>query len=210
MLIEFGHTKVLCTASVEERVPPHKRGTGEGWVTTEYGMLQRAAYTRNIREANKGMRTGRTQEIQALIGRSIRAVFDLKLLGERTISLDCDVIQADGGIRTAPIPGACVAAVDAVATLLASGDLKQTLIRGPVAAGSVGVALGTPSLDLECIEDSACDTDLIVAMTGAGQYVGVQGTAEGVAFTCQQMNQSLALADNGVAELAAIQKAALS
>ena len=210
VLIEFGNTKVLCTASLEDRVPPHQKGTGEGWVTAEYGMLPRATHTRSSREAAKGKQTGRTQEIQRLIGRSLRAVFDLKLLGERTISLDCDVIQADGGTRTAAITGAYVAAVDAVSTLLASGALQQTPIKGPVAAISVGIVQGTPLLDLEYTEDSACDTDMNVVMTGAGHFVEVQGTAEGAAFTRREMDQLLALAEKGISELVALQSAALA
>ena len=210
VLIEFGHTKVLCTASVQEKVPPHKRGSGEGWVTAEYGMLPRATHTRSDREAAKGKQSGRTQEIQRLIGRSLRAVFDLKLLGERTIALDCDVIQADGGTRTAAITGAFVAAHDAVSTLLASGKLAQTPIVGQVAAISVGVVQGTPVLDLEYTEDSACDTDMNVVMTAAGHFVEVQGTAEGAAFTRHEMNLLLDLADKGVAELVALQNAALA
>ena len=210
VLIEFGNTKVLCTASLEDRVPPHQKGTGEGWVTAEYGMLPRATHTRSSREAAKGKQTGRTQEIQRLIGRSLRAVFDLKLLGERTISLDCDVIQADGGTRTAAITGAYVAAVDAVSTLLTSGALQQTPIKGPVAAISVGIVQGTPLLDLEYTEDSACDTDMNVVMTGAGHFVEVQGTAEGVAFTRREMDQLLALAEKGIGELVALQSAALA
>jgi ribonuclease PH len=210
VLIEFGHTKVLCTASLEDRVPPHQKGTGEGWVTAEYGMLPRATHTRSSREAAKGKQTGRTQEIQRLIGRSLRAVFDLKLLGERTLTLDCDVIQADGGTRTAAITGAYVAASDAVATLLASGALKQTPIQGPVAAISVGIVQGTPLLDLEYKEDSACDTDMNVVMTGAGHFVEVQGTAEGAAFTRAEMDRLLTLAHKGVAELVALQAAALA
>lgn len=210
VLIEFGHTKVLCTASVQEKVPPHKRGSGEGWVTAEYGMLPRATHTRSDREAAKGKQSGRTQEIQRLIGRSLRAVFDLKLLGERTIALDCDVIQADGGTRTAAITGAFVAAHDAVSTLLASGKLTQSPIVGQVAAISVGVVQGTPVLDLEYTEDSACDTDMNVVMTAAGHFVEVQGTAEGAAFTRHEMNRLLDLADKGVAELVALQNAALA
>ncbi len=210
VLIEFGHTKVLCTASVQEKVPPHKRGSGEGWVTAEYGMLPRATHTRSDREAAKGKQSGRTQEIQRLIGRSLRAVFDLKLLGERTIALDCDVIQADGGTRTAAITGAFVAAHDAVGTLLASGKLTQSPIVGQVAAISVGVVQGTPLLDLEYTEDSACDTDMNVVMTAAGHFVEVQGTAEGAAFTRHEMNRLLDLADKGVAELVALQNAALA
>ncbi|MDP3250850.1 MAG: ribonuclease PH [Hydrogenophaga sp.] len=209
VLIEFGHTRVLCTASVEERVPPHKRGSGEGWVTAEYGMLPRATHTRSDREAAKGKQSGRTQEIQRLIGRSMRAVFDLKALGERTISLDCDVIQADGGTRTAAITGAFVAAHDAVSTLLASGKIAVSPIKDHVAAISVGILQGTPLLDLEYVEDSACDTDMNVVMTGAGHYVEVQGTAEGAAFTRLEMDALLALAESGIGELVQMQRAAL-
>ena len=209
VLIEFGHTRVLCTASVEERVPPHKRGSGEGWVTAEYGMLPRATHTRSDREAAKGKQSGRTQEIQRLIGRSMRAVFDLKALGERTISLDCDVIQADGGTRTAAITGAFVAAHDAVSTLLASGKIAASPIKDHVAAISVGILQGTPLLDLEYVEDSACDTDMNVVMTGAGHYVEVQGTAEGAAFTRLEMDALLALAESGIGELVQMQRAAL-
>ncbi len=210
VLIEFGNTKVLCTASVEERVPPHKRGSGEGWVTAEYGMLPRATHSRSDREAAKGKQSGRTQEIQRLIGRSLRAVFDLKKLGERTIQLDCDVIQADGGTRTAAITGAFVAAQDAVNGLLAAGKITETPITAAVAAISVGIVQGTPLLDLEYTEDSACDTDMNVVMTGAGHFVEVQGTAEGVAFTRAEMDQLLALAEKGITELMALQQDALS
>jgi ribonuclease PH len=210
VLIEFGHTKVLCTASVEEKVPPHKRGSGEGWVTAEYGMLPRATHTRSDREAAKGKQSGRTQEIQRLIGRSLRAVFDLKALGERTISLDCDVIQADGGTRTASITGAFVAAQDAVNRLVADGKLGASPIRDHVAAISVGILGGVPLLDLEYVEDSACDTDMNVVMTGAGHYVEVQGTAEGVAFTRREMDALLALAEKGIAELVSLQKTSLT
>ena len=206
VLIEFGHTKVLCTASVEEKVPPHKRGSGEGWVTAEYGMLPRATHTRSDREAAKGKQSGRTQEIQRLIGRSLRAVFDLKALGERTISLDCDVIQADGGTRTASITGAFVAAHDAVSKLIAEGKIAASPIKDHVAAISVGILQGTPLLDLEYVEDSACDTDMNVVMTGAGHFVEVQGTAEGVAFTRREMDALLALAEKGIGELVALQK----
>jgi ribonuclease PH len=208
VLIEFGQTRVLCTASVEEKVPPHKRGSGEGWVTAEYGMLPRATHTRSDREAARGKQSGRTQEIQRLIGRSLRAVFDLKLLGERTIHLDCDVLQADGGTRTAAITGAFVAAQDAVAGLLAAGKLAVSPIVQPVAAVSVGIVGGTPLLDLEYVEDSACDTDMNVVMTGAGHFVEVQGTAEGAAFTRAEMNALLGLAEKGIAELVALQQAA--
>jgi ribonuclease PH len=209
VLIAFGDTKVLCTASVEEKVPPHKRGSGEGWVTAEYGMLPRATHTRSDREAARGKQSGRTQEIQRLIGRSLRAVFDLAALGERTIHLDCDVIQADGGTRTAAITGAYVAASDAVSWLVAQGKLKVSPIREPVAAISVGIVQGTPLLDLEYIEDSACDTDMNVVMTGAGHYVEVQGTAEGAAFSRAEMDRLLALAEAGIARLVQAQADAL-
>jgi len=210
VLVEFGHTQVLCTASVEEKVPPHKRGSGEGWVTAEYGMLPRATHTRGDREAARGKQSGRTQEIQRLIGRSLRCVFDLKALGERTISLDCDVIQADGGTRTAAITGAFVAAHDAVTWLIQQDKLKASPIREFVAAVSVGIVDGTPLLDLEYTEDSACDTDMNVVMTGAGGFVEVQGTAEGAAFSRDEMSQLLALADKGIRELVAAQRAALA
>jgi ribonuclease PH len=210
VLVEFGNTKVLCTASVEERVPPHKRGSGEGWVTAEYGMLPRATHSRSDREAARGKQSGRTQEIQRLIGRSLRAVFDLKKLGERTIQLDCDVIQADGGTRTAAITGAFVAAQDAVNGLLQAGKIAETPITAAVAAISVGIVQGTPLLDLEYTEDSACDTDMNVVMTGAGHFVEVQGTAEGVAFTRAEMDQLLGLAEKGVGELMLLQQQSLS
>ena len=210
VLIEFGNTKVLCTASVEERVPPHKRGSGEGWVTAEYGMLPRATHTRNDREAARGKQTGRTQEIQRLIGRSLRAVFDLKQLGERTLQIDCDVLQADGGTRTAAITGAWVAAQDAVGQLMASGKITQTPLLQPVAAISVGIVQGVPLLDLNYAEDVDCDTDMNVVMTGAGHFVEVQGTAEGAAFTRTEMNQLLALAEKGIAELVHLQQQALA
>ena len=209
VLVEFGATKVLCTASVEEKVPPHKRGSGEGWVTAEYGMLPRATHTRGDREAARGKQSGRTQEIQRLIGRSLRAVFDLRALGERTIQLDCDVLQADGGTRTASITGAFVAAHDAVSKLMASGKLPASPILGPVAAISVGIVEGTPLLDLEYTEDSACDTDMNVVMTGAGHFVEVQGTAEGAAFSRREMDALLTLAEKGIAELMAMQRQCL-
>ena len=209
VLIEFGQTKVLCTASVEERVPPHKRGSGEGWVTAEYGMLPRATHTRGDREAARGKQSGRTQEIQRLIGRSLRAVFDLKALGERTIHLDCDVIQADGGTRTASITGAFVAAQDAVSWLLAQGRIAASPIIGPVAAISVGIVAGVPLLDLDYDEDSACDTDMNVVMTGAGHFVEVQGTAEGAAFSRAEMDRLLQLADKGIGELIELQRQSL-
>ena len=210
VLIEFGNTKVLCTASVEEKVPGHKKGSGEGWVTAEYGMLPRATHTRSDREAARGKQSGRTQEIQRLIGRSLRAVFDLKKLGERTLHLDCDVIQADGGTRTAAITGAFVAAQDAIQLLIRQGKLSESPIIDHVAAISVGIVQGTPLLDLEYIEDSACDTDMNVVMTGAGHFVEVQGTAEGLAFTRREMDQLLGLAEQGIAELVRLQKQALA
>lgn len=210
VLIEFGGTKVLCTASVQEKVPPHKKGSGEGWVTAEYGMLPRATHTRSDREAAKGKQSGRTQEIQRLIGRSMRAVFDLRKLGERTIALDCDVLQADGGTRTAAITGAFIAAQDAVNVLLAQGKLTESPITAQVAAISVGIVQGTPVLDLEYTEDSACDTDMNVVMTGAGHFVEVQGTAEGAAFSRAEMDAMLFLAEKGIVELMELQRESLS
>jgi ribonuclease PH len=210
VLVEFGHTKVLCNASVLEKVPPHQKGSGQGWVTAEYGMLPRATHSRSDREAARGKQTGRTQEIQRLIGRALRSVFDLTLLGERTIHLDCDVIQADGGTRTAAITGAFVAAQDAVNGLLAQGKLTQSPIREAVAAISVGIVRGTPLLDLEYTEDSACDTDMNVVMTASGHYVEVQGTAEGAAFSRAEMDALLGLADQGIRELVQLQQAALA
>ncbi len=191
-------------------MPPHKRGSGEGWVTAEYGMLPRSTHTRSDREAAKGKQSGRTQEIQRLIGRSMRAVFDLQLLGERTIALDCDVIQADGGTRTAAITGAFVAAQDAVNWLMRQGKITQSPIKEAVAAISVGIVQGVPLLDLEYTEDSACDTDMNVVMTAAGNFVEVQGTAEGAAFTRTEMQALLDLADKGISELLALQQAALA
>jgi ribonuclease PH len=210
VLIEFGNTRVLCTASVEDKVPPHQRGTGQGWVTAEYGMLPRATHKRNDREAARGKQSGRTQEIQRLIGRSLRAVFDLSKLGERTIALDCDVLQADGGTRTAAITGAFVAAQDAIHLLMRQGKLTESPITGPVAAISVGLMQGTALLDLDYSEDAACDTDMNVVMTGAGHFVEVQGTAEGVAFTRAQMDSLLSLAEQGIAELIQLQTESLS
>jgi ribonuclease PH len=210
VLVAFGDTKVLCTASVEEKVPPHKRGSGQGWVTAEYGMLPRATHTRSDREAAKGRQSGRTQEIQRLIGRSLRCVFDLGRLGERTISLDCDVIQADGGTRTAAITGAFVAAHDAVSWLLAQGKIQTSPIRDFVAAVSVGIVQGTPLLDLEYVEDSACDTDMNVVMTGSGGFVELQGTAEGAAFTRAELDALMVLAEGGIRSLIEAQGAALA
>ncbi|HEX5697186.1 MAG TPA: ribonuclease PH [Rhodoferax sp.] len=210
VLVEFGHTKVLCNASVLDKVPPHQKGSGQGWVTAEYGMLPRATHSRSDREAARGKQSGRTQEIQRLIGRSLRSVFDLALLGERTLHLDCDVIQADGGTRTAAITGAFVAAQDAVNGLLSQGKLILSPIRDHVAAISVGIVKGTPLLDLDYTEDSACDTDMNVVMTASGHYVEVQGTAEGAAFSRMEMDALLALADQGIRELVQIQRAALA
>jgi ribonuclease PH len=209
VLVAFGHTRVLCTASVEEKVPPHKRGSGEGWVTAEYGMLPRSTHTRSDREAARGKQSGRTQEIQRLIGRSMRTVFDLSALGERTIHLDCDVLQADGGTRTAAITGAFVAAHDAVTWLLGQGRIPATPIRDFVAAVSVGVVQGAPLLDLEYTEDSACDTDMNVVMTGSGGFVEVQGTAEGAPFSRAEMDALLGLAAGGIGELVRLQKRVL-
>ena len=209
VLVAFGDTQVLCTASVEDKVPPFKRGSGEGWLTAEYGMLPRATHTRSDREAARGKQSGRTQEIQRLIGRSLRCVFDLSALGERTISLDCDVIQADGGTRTAAITGAFVAAHDAVSFLIAQDKLAASPIRDFVAAVSVGIVEGTPLLDLEYLEDSACDTDMNVVMTGEGGFVEVQGTAEGAAFSRDEMGSLLQLADDGIRALIAAQRKAL-
>ena len=209
VLIEVGHTHVLCTASVEERVPPHKRGSGEGWVTAEYGMLPRATHTRGSREAAKGKQSGRTQEIQRLIGRSLRAVVDLKALGERTITVDCDVIQADGGTRCASITGAWVAVHDAVQQLIAQGVLKTSPITAQLAAISVGIVAGQPHLDLNYDEDSGCETDMNVVMTSQGGLVEVQGTAEGKPFTRAEANTMLDLAEAGIAELMAAQTAAI-
>jgi len=209
VLIEFGDTRVICTASVEEKVPGFLRDRRQGWVTAEYGMLPRSTNTRTDREAARGRQTGRTQEIQRLIGRSLRAVIDLSMLGERTIQIDCDVIQADGGTRTAGITGAFVALHDAVATLQQRGLITHDPVRDFVAAVSVGIVEGVPVLDLDYAEDSTCDTDMNVVMTGAGGFVEVQGTAEGAPFSQTQMDTLLALARRGIRELIAKQKAAL-
>jgi ribonuclease PH len=209
VLVSFGDTRVLCTASVEEKVPPHRRGTGSGWVTAEYGMLPRATHTRGDREAARGKQSGRTQEIQRLIGRSLRCVFDLDMLGERSILIDCDVLQADGGTRTASITGAWVAAHDAVSWLIAQGRLESSPIRDAVAAVSVGIVQGTPLLDLDYAEDYACDTDMNVVMTGSAGFVEVQGTAEGAAFSRAEMDALLTLAGRGIGELVGLQRRAL-
>ena len=209
VLVAFGDTRVLCTASVEDRVPGFLKGKGRGWLTAEYGMLPRATHTRGDREAARGKQSGRTQEIQRLIGRALRSVVDLEKLGERTVQIDCDVLQADGGTRTAAVTGAWVAAHDAVSWLLQQGRIAASPIRDAVAAVSVCIVQGTPLLDLEYTEDFACDTDMNVVMTGSGGFVEVQGTAEGAPFTRAEMDALLALATKGIAELVAAQRAAL-
>ena len=201
VLVAMGDTKVLCTASVEERVPPHKKGSGEGWVTAEYGMLPRSTNTRSDREAARGKQSGRTQEIQRLIGRSLRCVVDLKKLGERQITLDCDVLQADGGTRCASITGAFVALHDAVSVLMQRGLIKETPITDFIAAISVGIGASGPLLDLDYIEDSSCETDMNVVMTGAGKFVEIQGTAEGVPFSRSDMDALISLASLGIEAL---------
>ena len=209
VLVEFGDTRVLCTASVEETVPGFLRGKGQGWLTAEYGMLPRATHTRSAREAAKGKQSGRTQEIQRLIGRSLRAVVDLGALGERQITIDCDVLQADGGTRTAAITGACVAVRDALDQLVASGKLTTNPMTDFVAAVSVGIHNGVAVLDLDYDEDSDCDTDMNVVMTGAGGLIEVQGTAEGKAFNRAELNALLDLAEAGIGRLVELQQAAL-
>lgn len=210
VLIEMGNTRVLCTASVEENVPPFLRGKGQGWVTAEYGMLPRSTHTRTAREAAKGKQTGRTQEIQRLIGRSLRAVIDLTALGERQITLDCDVLQADGGTRCAAITGAWLALHDACEKLLAAGKITANPLQDQVAAISVGIFKGTPVLDLDYDEDSNCDTDMNVIMTGKGGIVEIQGTAEGTPFTRPQMNTLVDLAEAGIRRLISAQERALA
>jgi ribonuclease PH len=209
VLIEFGNTKVLCTASVEESVPPFLKGKGQGWVTAEYGMLPRSTHSRMRREAASGKQGGRTLEIQRLIGRSLRAVVDLQKLGERQITLDCDVLQADGGTRTASITGAYVALADAIAGLIAEGKLSESPLREAVAAISVGVFDGQPVLDLDYPEDSACETDMNVVMAESGHFIEIQGTAEGVPFSRAEMNALLDLADAGIRQLFVAQQQAL-
>ena len=209
VLVSFGDTKVLCTASIEDRVPPWLRGKGEGWITAEYGMLPRATHTRVQREATRGGQGGRTMEIQRLIGRSLRACINRQALGERVITLDCDVIQADGGTRTAAITGAYVALVDAVHALMKRENLKRDPVLGAVAAVSVGIYKGVPVLDLDYAEDSDCDTDMNVVMNDGGAFIEVQGTAEGHAFRREEMDAMLALAEKGIGELVAAQRAAL-
>jgi len=210
VLVKFGDTHVLCTASVDEKVPPFLRGKNQGWVTAEYGMLPRSTGSRMDREAARGKQSGRTQEIQRLIGRSLRAIIDLEKLGERSIQIDCDVIQADGGTRTAAITGAYVALHDAVSYLLRAGLIKESPLLDSVAAISVGVYQGQPVLDLDYVEDSGCDTDMNVVMTGKGGFVEIQGTAEGEPFQRDAMNAMLDLATTGIAELINKQKTALN
>ncbi|WP_066094212.1 ribonuclease PH [Xanthomonas massiliensis] len=210
VLVSFGDTRVLCTASIDNKVPAFLRGKGEGWVTAEYGMLPRATHTRSDREAARGKQGGRTLEIQRLIGRALRACVDRKALGERTITLDCDVLQADGGTRTAAITGAYVALVDAVNLLRKRGDIKKHPLVGAVAAVSVGVYRGVPVLDLDYAEDSDCDTDMNVVMNDGGGFIELQGTAEGHAFRRDELDALLALAEQGIGELFAAQQAALA
>ncbi len=210
VLVSFGDTKVLCTASVENRVPPFLRGKGEGWITAEYGMLPRSTHTRSDREAARGKQGGRTLEIQRLIGRALRACVDRVALGERTITLDCDVIQADGGTRTAAITGAYVALRDAVSWLEKKREITKPCVLGAVAAVSVGVYRGVPVLDLDYAEDSACDTDMNVVMNDGGGFIELQGTAEGHAFRREELDALLALAGKGVNELLAAQNEALA
>ena len=209
VLVEFGNTKVLCTASVEDGVPRFLKGKGQGWLTAEYGMLPRSTHTRNGREASRGKQGGRTLEIQRLIGRSLRAAVDLKKLGENTITIDCDVIQADGGTRTASISGACVALVDALSWLLREKKIKDDPLLGLVASVSVGLYQGTPVLDLDYAEDSNADTDMNVVMTQAGGFVEIQGTAEAEPFTLAQQQAMLELASTGINNIIDLQKQAL-
>ncbi|MEZ9661692.1 ribonuclease PH [Vibrio sp. 10N.261.52.F3] len=210
VLVEFGNTKVLCNATVEENVPRWLKGQGKGWVTAEYGMLPRATHTRNRREAASGKQGGRTMEIQRLIARSLRAVVDLKVMGEIMITVDCDVIQADGGTRTSSISGASVAMADAINSLLASGKLKKNPMKGHVAAVSVGIVGAQALCDLEYVEDSAADTDMNVVMTEDGKMIEIQGTAEGEPFSHEELMQLLALANKGIADIVEAQKSALA
>ena len=210
VLIEFGDTRVLCTASVEESLPPFLRGKGQGWLTAEYGMLPRSTHTRSAREAAKGKQSGRTQEIQRLIGRSLRAVVDMTALGERQITIDCDVLQADGGTRTASITGACIAVHEALDGLVKAGKLPTNPMRDFVAAISVGIYKGVAVLDLDYPEDSDCETDMNVVMTGTGGFVEVQGTAEGKPFSRTELDALLDLAQGGIAQIVALQREVLS
>ncbi|MFZ1387202.1 MAG: ribonuclease PH [Thiolinea sp.] len=210
VLVEFGNTKVLCTATVEDRVPPFLKGKGQGWVTAEYGMLPRSTNTRVQREAAKGKQSGRTMEIQRLIGRALRAVVDLEALGEKQITLDCDVLQADGGTRTASISGAYVALQDAMAALIKQGKLKKNPIYGQVASVSVGIYQGAAVLDLDYVEDSGAETDMNVVMNDAGQFIELQGTAEGHAFRREELDTMLLLANKGITEIMEAQNRALA
>ena len=210
VLIEFGHTKVLCTASIDNSVPRFLKGKGQGWVTAEYGMLPRSTHTRSDREAARGKQSGRTQEIQRLIGRSLRAMVDLKKLGENTITIDCDVIQADGGTRTASISGAYVALQDAMTSLIKQGKLKKNPIYGQVASVSVGIYQGAPVLDLDYVEDSSAETDMNIIMNDAGQFIELQGTAEGHAFRREELDAMLLLANKGIIEIMEAQNRALA
>ncbi len=209
VLVEFGETRVLCTASVESQVPPFLKGQGKGWITAEYGMLPRATNQRTVREAAKGKQSGRTLEIQRLIGRSLRAAVDLRALGERSITLDCDVLQADGGTRTASITGAWVALCNAIDGLVAQGQLPVSPIHAQVAAVSVGIYQGTPILDLDYAEDSSAETDMNVVMDGEGRFIEVQGTAEGVPFSREELDALLALGAVGICEIQSAQRLAL-
>jgi len=209
VLVEFGETRVLCTASVEDGVPPFLRGKGQGWITAEYGMLPRATHTRSPREAARGKQTGRTQEIQRLIGRALRAALDLRALGERTVTLDCDVLQADGGTRTAAITGGFVALADACEGLLARRAIASSPLHGQVAAVSVGIVRGVPVLDLDYTEDSEAETDMNVVMNNGGAFIEVQGTAEGHAFRRHELDALLNLAASGIGELCALQAQAI-
>jgi ribonuclease PH len=210
VLVEFGDTHVLCTASVEESVPPFLRGKGQGWVTAEYGMLPRSTHTRTAREAAKGKQTGRTQEIQRLIGRSLRAVIDLKALGERTVTLDCDVLQADGGTRTASITGGFVALAEACEKLVQRRAIPASPLHGQIAAISVGICGGVPVIDLDYAEDSTAETDMNVVMNNGGAFVEIQGTAEGHAFRRHELDALLNLAAAGLGELFALQAQTLA
>lgn len=210
VLVEFGDTKVLCTASVEERIPQFLRGKGEGWVTAEYGMLPRSTGSRMGREAARGKQGGRTMEIQRLIGRSLRAAIDLKALGERSITIDCDVIQADGGTRTASITGAFVALHDAIDYLITNKKIKKNPLHGQIASVSVGIYNGTPVLDLDYAEDSTAETDMNIVMNDAGAYIEIQGTAEGHAFRADELQAMLALASEGIESLMLHQREALA
>jgi len=209
VLVEFGDTRVICTATVEERVPPFLKNQGKGWITAEYGMLPRATNTRSAREAARGKQSGRTMEIQRLIGRSLRAVMDLEALGERTLTLDCDVIQADGGTRTAAITGSFVALADAMRTLKAAGKLRRNPLHGQVASVSVGIYRGEAVLDLDYAEDAEAETDMNVVMNDAGAYVEIQGTAEGHAFRPEELTRMLELARDGIAQLIELQRQSL-